>query len=96
MTATTMLQSKRFCRCRGRQALTFVAGHNDNAAGNKTYWLKDSKSATIDAIGSNPADLAQQSTVIDRGEEYGSGCSGDSYRKKGNNCCKWMMADDGI
>ncbi len=52
----------------------------------------DSKSATTDAIRSNPVDLTQQSTVRYRGEEQSSGCSIDNYRKEGNYGCKRMMA----
>jgi hypothetical protein len=33
-----------------------------------TYTLMNSKSATTDAIRSNPVDLTQQSALIDRGE----------------------------
>jgi hypothetical protein len=41
-----------------------------------------------DAIRSNPVNLTQQSAVRDGGEEKGSSCSGDNYRKEGNNGCK--------
>ncbi len=34
MTTTMTLKSERCHRCRGQQALTFVASRNDNAAGN--------------------------------------------------------------
>ncbi len=51
----------------------------------------DGKSATTNAIRSKPVELIQQSVVKDRGEEKGSGYSGDNYRKEGNNGCKRMM-----
>jgi hypothetical protein len=53
----------------------------------------DGKSATTDAIRSNPVNLTLQSAVRYRGEEYGSGCSGDNCRKEGSNRCKRMMAE---
>ncbi len=58
-----------------------------------TYTLMDAKSATTDAIRSNPVNLTQQSAVRDGWEEKGSGCSGDNYRKEGNNGCKRMTAE---
>ncbi len=59
-----------------------------------TYTMMDGKSATTDAIRSNPVNLTQQSAVRDKGEEYGGGCSGNNCRKEeGNNGCKRMMAE---
>jgi hypothetical protein len=58
-----------------------------------TYMLMDGKSVMTDAIRSNPIDSTQQSSVRERGEEKGSGCSCDNYRKKGNKGCKRMMAE---
>ncbi len=58
-----------------------------------TYMLMDSKSAMTDDIRSNPVYLTKQSDVKDGGEEKGSGCSGDNYRKEGNNGCKRMMVE---
>ncbi len=58
-----------------------------------TYLLLDGKSATTDAIRSNPINSTQQSAVRDGGEEEGSVCSGDNYRKEGNNGCKRITAE---
>jgi hypothetical protein len=42
---------------------------NDCQQATTTYTLMDGKSATTDAIRSNPVNLTQQSAVRDRGEE---------------------------
>jgi hypothetical protein len=82
-TMTMVLRSKHCRRWRGQQALTFIASCNDNAAAatmaqhsnqkmtgvTATYTLMDGKSATTDAIRSNPLNLTQQSAVRDGGEE---------------------------